>query len=105
VHFTFFSLKVVNLGLSPGLTNIKYTREVFNTLKETNRNAEPTSETSVKNGNDKTNEPSTDHIEYKIVNSEQRTVICQYKVPHTSYQSFNYSTENQYAGRNETYCS
>ena len=65
--YLFFSLKVVNLGLSPGLTNIKYTHEIFNTLKETNRNAEPTSKTSVKNRNDKTNEPSKDHIEYKIV--------------------------------------
>ena len=98
-------LKVVNLGLSPGLMNIKYTHEVYKTLKETNRNAEPTSKTSVKNRNDKTNEPSKDRIEYKIVDSEQRTVIRQYKIQHASYQSVNYSTENQYASRNETYCS
>jgi hypothetical protein len=83
--YLFFPLKVVNLGLSPGLTNIKYTHEVLNTLKETNRNAELTSKTSVKNRNDKRNEPSKDHIEYKIVDSEQRTVIRQYKVPHTSF--------------------
>ena len=98
-------LKVVNLGLCPGLTSVKYTHEVYKALKETNRNTEPTSETSVKNRNDKTIEPSKDRIEYKIVDSEQRTVIRQYKIPHTSYQSVNYSTENQYANRNETYCS
>ena len=98
-------LKVVNLGLSPGLANIKYTHGVHKTLKETNRNAEPTSKTSVKNRNDKANEPSKDRIEYKIVDAEQRTVIRQYKIPHTSYQSVNCSTENQYASRNETYCS
>lgn len=98
-------LKVVNLGLCPGLTNIKYTHEVYRTLKETNRNAEPTSKTSVKNRNDKMNEPSRDLIEYKIVDLEQRTVVRQYKIPHTSYHSVNYSTENQYASRDETYCS
>jgi hypothetical protein len=88
-------LKVVNVGLCPGLTNIKETHEVYKTLKETNRNAEPTSKTSVKKRNDKTNEPSKDHIKYKIVDSEQRPVIRQYKIPHTSFQSVNYSTENQ----------
>ena len=98
-------LKVVNLGLCPGLTNVKYTHEVYRKLKETNRNAEPTSKTSVKNRNDKTNESSKDRVEYKIVASEQRTAVRQYKIPHTSYQSVNYSTENQYASRNETYCS
>ena len=58
----------------------------------------------LKNRNDKTNEPSKDHIEYKIADSEKQTVILQYKIPHTSYQPVNYSTENQYATRIETYC-
>jgi hypothetical protein len=91
-------LKVVNPGLRPGLTNIKYTHEVYRTLKETNRSGEPTSKTSVKNRNDKRNEPSEDHTEYKVVDSEQRTVTHQYKIPHTSYQSIFLQKINTPAG-------